>query len=232
MTDFAPKRYQNEVPTGPAGGSLAGMYPDPVLAPTAVTPGAYTNANVTVNSSGQVTAAANGSTAPGGAAGGALAGSYPNPTLAPSGVGAGSYTNATITVSSAGIVTAAATGSSADPFTKYLQQALPGNTLNTVFSYTMPDGFSSYFLMVAWSDDVGRGGSYIYEGTVGFAAGLISNVGDITLLYAAGDTPTSPFTMNHPMGLSAITLKFQQDATTTVQTHCAFRYCNSAGTAF
>ena len=75
-------------PGGPAGGDLAGSYPNPALA-AIIAGGTFGDAThvaaVTVDTKGRITAVSSvliTGTTPGGSAGGDLAGSYPNPTLA------------------------------------------------------------------------------------------------------------------------------------------------------
>jgi len=134
-------------PSGSAGGSLAGTYPNPTLSTTGVSASTYGSATtapqIAVNSEGRITSASSVTitgTTPGGAAGGDLTGTYPNPTLIATGT-AGTYGSGTsiptITTDSKGRVTSVTTNAATDT-TK-----IPLSTVSAVGDIILGSGSST-----------------------------------------------------------------------------------------
>ena len=116
--------------------SSGGTTPTLSLVPTGATPGAYTNANVTVDEFGRVTSISSGSSG----------------ALVPTGVTPGAYTNANITVDQYGRVTDASNGTSGGgTSTGYIYTAAVADT-----TWTINHGKNNTNLICQVFDDTGH----------------------------------------------------------------------------
>lgn len=165
-------------PTGPAGGDLAGTYPNPTLAVIGSATGPIGSATVvpivTIDAKGRVTALTSTTitgVVPGGSAGGDLTGTYPNPTLIATGPGAtgpigSTTTTPVITIDAKGRVTALSSATIS---------VTPGNLTGPITSVGLATSIAS---------QTGTGTKFVVDNAPTIQLPIVADTGDNTKTFA------------------------------------------------